>query len=214
MADFRLRIQFAKKDAALWLSHLELVRAMERLIRRSGLPYAISQGFSPHLKHSFSAALPVGTGSLCEYMDVELTCLVDPDKALQALQAVEVKGLPVLSAGYAAKEEPSLQVYFNLAQYCVRLDDPNGQIAQALFKKLKTTQGIELVKKGKPKQYDLSQYLDPASLTCEGATLSLALLSRPEGSLRPEVVLSTLYDTDAPLPLLSITRTALDHREL
>ncbi|WP_417304102.1 DUF2344 domain-containing protein, partial [Ellagibacter isourolithinifaciens] len=45
---FRLRLTFAKQGRLAMLSHLEVARALERTVRRAGLPYAVSQGFSPH----------------------------------------------------------------------------------------------------------------------------------------------------------------------
>ncbi|MFR3272966.1 MAG: DUF2344 domain-containing protein [Slackia sp.] len=42
-------------------------------MRRADLPYAVSQGFSPHMKQAFGAALPVGVGGTEEIFDVQLT---------------------------------------------------------------------------------------------------------------------------------------------
>ncbi|MCL2806803.1 MAG: TIGR03936 family radical SAM-associated protein [Coriobacteriia bacterium] len=211
MAEFRLRIGFAKTGAALWLSHLELVRAMERCVRRSGLPYAISQGFNPHMKHSFSAALPVGTASLGEYMDVELVSLVKPAEALMALRAVEHYCLPIHTAEYAQKDEASLQVAFNKASYCIELADMKHDEYADLLKRLLALTEITVLKKGKPKTYDLNHYLVDAWASPGNHTaLHLSLLSRPEGSLRPEVILHAAADSDYEISITSITRTALE----
>ena len=60
MADprlFRLRVTFRETGRLALLSHLEVARALERSVRRAGLPYAVSQGFSPHMRIAFGAAL-------------------------------------------------------------------------------------------------------------------------------------------------------------
>jgi radical SAM-linked protein len=44
----------------------------ERALRRSGLPVAWSEGFSPHPQISFGLALPTGAESVAEYLDVVL----------------------------------------------------------------------------------------------------------------------------------------------
>jgi len=44
----------------------------ERALRRSGLPVAWTQGFSPRLQISFGLALPTGCESVAEYLDVHL----------------------------------------------------------------------------------------------------------------------------------------------
>lgn len=61
MADprlFRLRVTFRETGRLAMLSHLELARALERAVRRAQLPFAVSQGFSPHMRIAFGAALP------------------------------------------------------------------------------------------------------------------------------------------------------------
>ena len=55
------------------MSHLDLMHTWERVIRRSHLPLAFSQGFNPHPKINFASALALGTTSDGEYMDMELT---------------------------------------------------------------------------------------------------------------------------------------------
>ena len=85
MADFRLRVTYAETGRLVMLSHLEIARALERAVRRAGLPYAVSQGFSPHMKQAFGSALPVGVGGLEEIFDVSLTDYVPPEEALARL---------------------------------------------------------------------------------------------------------------------------------
>ena len=215
MADFRLRIGYAKQGSALWLSHLEVLRAMERMLRRSRLPYAISQGFSPHIKHTNSAALPVGTASTGEYMDVELMSLVNPDQALKSLQAAQLKDMPILSAVYVAKDAPSLQLYFNRATYLIEIEDPQGTLVSELVGRLQEKGKIEVLKKKKFKVYDLSRYVAEAKIASSNNNiLSLSLLSRPEGSLRPEVIVNALSEPDEPPRIIALTRTNLEHEEL
>jgi len=227
VADFRLRIGFAKTGPAIWLSHLEVVRAMERCVRRSGLPCVITQGFSPRMRLSCSSALPVGTGSTGEYLDVELSSIIEPEQALRALQTVEHESLPVLSARYVFKDEPSLQVYYNLATYRISLEDPEGTLAPEVFRRLEARPEITLMKKGKPKSYALDDYLVALDMTDDTPALGLAgdqsaccpalllkLLSLPEGSLRPEVILAALAKPNLEVPIQAITRIALEHQEL
>ena len=94
MADqqnFRLRVFFAKSGRCAMLSHLEVARALERAVRRAALPYAISQGFSPHMKIAFGAALPVGVGGVSECFDLMMTSYIAPervevDRVMQSFQ--------------------------------------------------------------------------------------------------------------------------------
>jgi radical SAM family uncharacterized protein/radical SAM-linked protein len=66
----KYRITFSKMGFARYLSHLELVRLFIRAFRRAGLPIAYSKGHHPMPKLSFAHALPVGTESLEETLDI------------------------------------------------------------------------------------------------------------------------------------------------
>ena len=72
------RLTYAKLDEARWLGHLELVAALYRSLRRSGLPLVFSAGFHPLPRVSFHGALPVGVESLAETLDVELAANIGP----------------------------------------------------------------------------------------------------------------------------------------
>lgn len=77
----KLRLKFAKTGRAVYISHLDLMRTMQRAFSRAGVPLKYSEGFNPHAKISIILPLSVGTASLCEYMDFALT----EDRDLAAL---------------------------------------------------------------------------------------------------------------------------------
>jgi radical SAM-linked protein len=158
---FRLRISFAKRGALRYLSHLEVSRAFERLIRRSGLPYKISQGFNPHIKHAFGPALPVGTVGLREQLDLELSDFVKASDALAQLKAVAPCGLLPLECKYVGSKAPSLNNSLTLAFYEIEL--AVGELSAAEleqhFATLRNTGELKLLKKGKEKAYNLEQII-------------------------------------------------------
>ncbi len=68
----RFRLRFAKQGKIRFTSHRDVARMWERALRRSALPVAWSEGFSPRPLLSFGLALPTGCESLAEYVDVRL----------------------------------------------------------------------------------------------------------------------------------------------
>ncbi|MDR2386172.1 MAG: TIGR03936 family radical SAM-associated protein, partial [Deltaproteobacteria bacterium] len=66
LREFRYLARFTKDGAMTLLGHLEMVEAIKRAFKRSGLELAMSQGFHPHPKVSFLTALPLGVTSLDE----------------------------------------------------------------------------------------------------------------------------------------------------
>ena len=99
----KLRLKFAKTGRAVYISHLDLMRTMQRVFSRAGVELKYSEGFNPHAKISIILPLSVGTASLCEYMDFSLTAdrdlgalpgQLDPymPEGIRALEAYEAPG--------------------------------------------------------------------------------------------------------------------------
>ena len=84
------RIRFEKTGRAVWMSHLDLMRLMQRAFRRAGVVLHHSQGFTPHAYVSMLLPLSVGMESVCELMEYEL----DGELAVtpEALNAVLPEG--------------------------------------------------------------------------------------------------------------------------
>jgi radical SAM-linked protein len=69
----RLIVRYAKRGRMRFASHRDIARAVERGVRRAGLPIAYSAGFTPHPKISYAGAAPTGTASEAEYLEIALT---------------------------------------------------------------------------------------------------------------------------------------------
>jgi radical SAM-linked protein len=76
-AKTRLHIRFTKRDDVRWISHRDLARVWERLLRRAGLQLAFSQGFHPKPRISFPSALALGIEALDEVVELEVLGEVD-----------------------------------------------------------------------------------------------------------------------------------------
>lgn len=81
-----------------FVGHLDTMRYFQKAIRRAELPVAFSGGYSPHMIMSFAAPLGVGTTSLGEYFDMELTEKVPTAEIEDRLNAVMVEGVTISSA--------------------------------------------------------------------------------------------------------------------
>jgi len=69
----RYRFVFSKRGDARWLSHRQLMDALERMIRAAQLPVRYTEGFNPHIRLSMGPALPVGFEGLAETFDIDCT---------------------------------------------------------------------------------------------------------------------------------------------
>ncbi len=96
---YRLRLR--KTGPMALLGHLDAMREVPRVLRRSGLRAAYTRGFHPKPDLSFSPALSLGVASLAEYVDVRLVGRLDPARlaGLPAeLTAVAPEGLAFTGA--------------------------------------------------------------------------------------------------------------------
>lgn len=199
-ATFRMRVEYCKRGRAAMLSHLEVARALERTVRRAGLPYAVSQGFSPHMKISFGSALPVGVGGLHERFDINLTRYVDPEAALAALAAASVPDLQVQACTAIGAKEPAASDAYPFATYVAAFDgDPSG---------LQVPETVTVVRKKKERTLTVSDFLVEGP-HAQGSELTFTLQLKNTGSLRPDVLLRAMMGDIPKLQVLSITRIGL-----
>ena len=84
----KLRMRFSKTGRAVYISHLDLMRTMQRAFLRAGYPLKYSEGFNPHAQISILLPLSVGCASECELMDFQLTEEVDLQELPARLTAV------------------------------------------------------------------------------------------------------------------------------
>ena len=91
-----ITLRFEKQLAMRYVSHIDLLRHIERTMRRAGVPVAFSQGFNPHMQLNLGVPLPVGVGSVCEYVTVDTE--VDPHYLLTVYNRTAPKGLRALQA--------------------------------------------------------------------------------------------------------------------
>ena len=93
-----LRMRFVKEGNALWISHLDLMRALQRSFRRARILLKHSQGYSPHPELSILLPLSVGVSSRCELADFSLDAAdLSPAADIPArLNPVLPEGLRVL----------------------------------------------------------------------------------------------------------------------
>jgi radical SAM-linked protein len=89
-------VRYAKRGRLRFSSHRDFQRALERALRRAGVPMAYSAGFHPHPKISFANAAPTGTASEAEYVELGLAARCDPEALRVALDASLPTGLDVL----------------------------------------------------------------------------------------------------------------------
>ena len=89
----KLRFRFAKTGALRLLGHQDLVRSVERLLRRAAVPFRQTQGFHPGPRLIFALSLPLGADALDDVVELELTSPHAADDVMARLNAHAPEGL-------------------------------------------------------------------------------------------------------------------------
>ena len=80
------------------LSHLDIIRLLERALRRSNLPVSYSNGFHPLPRLQIALALPLGVEEFGEWMDIDFTEKMQPESMRNTLQSALPQELKQIKA--------------------------------------------------------------------------------------------------------------------
>lgn len=88
-----ISFKYTKTDGAEYLSHLDLLRHIDRTLRRAGIKVKTSEGFHPHPKIFMNNPLGLGVKSVAEYCAADCECEGDFKQLFNANSPVGVKCL-------------------------------------------------------------------------------------------------------------------------
>jgi radical SAM family uncharacterized protein/radical SAM-linked protein len=117
----RIRVWFGKQGDMALVSHLDLVRLWDRIIRRAALPIAFTGGFHPMPRISIANALPLGATSAGEIVDFELTKPVDVEEFQQKLATCLPSDIPIYRTEVVDLKTPSATQLLEQAEYWITL---------------------------------------------------------------------------------------------
>lgn len=100
MAD--IRVCFTKLGKLKYISHLDLQRAIHRMLVRSGLPIAYSEGFNPHPRLNIALPLSIYQEGERELCDFRITEEVPNEIIAEKLQKAAFPGMEIVSVEVAA----------------------------------------------------------------------------------------------------------------
>ncbi len=123
----RLRITFARDDAQKYITHLDLMHAWERTLRRANVPLTVSQGFNPRPRIALAVPLAVGVTSACEILEIFCTERISSQTLLADLATQLPSGIRVLSVEEVPVGLPSVQSLVRAAQYRVDVPDDRSE---------------------------------------------------------------------------------------
>ncbi len=168
------RLFFNKYDAMKYISHLDLLRVMDRLLRRNDVPMKFSQGFHPRPKISLGNPISLGTEAFNEPMDIELREEMTNEELLERLRSKKILGFDFVGVEDIDGKTSIVDKYKNI-EYHIKGDE-------ASLKKLETLLSqdeiiLVKVKKGKEDRKDLKPRIKFSEIKDDTMTLIIENMS-------------------------------------
>jgi radical SAM-linked protein len=189
----RVRLRFAKRGPVRLVSHHDLLRCLERGLRRAGLPVARTQGFNPRFRIVFPLALGLGIEGRREVLDLELTEPLDPSEVLARLASASPEGLDFLEAESVPPHRAPRVV---AASYLLELPEegPYRASTTSAVTELLACTSRPFVRRRPDRtvEIDLRPFVLDAAFDAASGLLQFRLKVTPEGSARPEEIVEAL----------------------
>lgn len=195
-----MRVQFCKKGDAIYFSHLDLQRSVQRALRRSGIPYWSTGGFSPHPYCIFAQPLSLGFESQGELFDFRITEGEDFDpEALKRTFPESLKILDIYPAENAFKK-------ITAATYEIELK--TGRDAKIIQKAFEGPLTVLKKTKRSEKEVDIRTFIHRMEISgiAGGVKMDCDIATGNEKSLNPTYIEAALNQAGIPCSLTKVTR--------
>ncbi len=190
-----LRFKFRKTGKLQYISHLDLVRTMHKVIVRARLPLWYTEGFNPKPKMIFAAPLSIGTESVCEFVDIRMNEYIDPTEAMNRLNANMTSEMQVIEAYYPESKFTDLA----WLSYTITVNTIGAslELAEQCSAALNADK-VEILKKTKSGEavVDIRPLIKSADavLTDGQIRISCVLSADPSSFLNPEYIIKALRE--------------------
>ena len=190
-----IRFKFKKIGNLQYISHLDLVRTMNKIIVRSGLPLWYTEGFNPKPKMIFAAPLSIGSESVAEFLDIRLTERIDPAVAMARLNANMTEEMQVTEAYYPETKFTEMKwlsytMILNTIGASDALENACNEVLSAdKIEVLKNTKSGEQIVDIKPLIHSASAKNDDGAIRIE-----CILSADPSSFLNPEYLIKALRE--------------------
>ena len=189
----KLRLVFAKEGRAVYISHLDLMRTMQRAFTRAGLKLKYSEGFNPHAVISIALPLSVGVSSVCELMIFSMEDEMELSELPERLNSALPEGIRVLSVYECerkVKEIKWLKVSGDLKYDGKKI--PDAEEVKLFFER-DSIPAVRRTKRGESEE-DLAPHIRDTEVYAAGenSLRMTALVSAQEPSVSPALLMSAL----------------------
>ncbi len=191
-----IRVKFKKVGPLQYISHLDLVRTMHKVIVRAGLPLWYTEGFNPKPKMVFAAPLSIGTESVAEFLDIRLSEKMSEKEIMDRLNANMAPDIRIIEAYYPTTKLTELK----WLSYTIKIKtDCADPLLAERCEALLLGESLVISKKSKSGDMvslDIRPLIRSASCVFDGEhiCISAVLSADPSAYLNPEYILKALKE--------------------
>jgi radical SAM-linked protein len=188
----KFRLRFRKDGPLRFLSHLDLTRCVERILRRADLPFKTTQGFHPTPRMVFALSLSLGAAGYQEVLELELTSPHHPNDVLDRLNRQAPGGLTFHSARIIPMKTTARP---RRAEYLIPIPSELHDATAARIDQILSQPQVWVTRmKPKPRKLNIRPYLRGMNLTpAQGEShLTLDLWVTDTGTARADEILRLL----------------------
>ena len=198
-----IRFKFRKVGNLQYISHLDLQKAMAKVLVRAKAPLWYSKGFNPHAKLIFALPLSVGAQSECEYLDVRVERAIPPAELMEHINYELTEELRFLDAYYP---ETALEdIYWAEYDFTIKTQNADDSLVDEIEKILCGEQVI-ILKKAKDKykkiffkEIDIASYIRDVRVDFDGEIIKInaklsASINQTHPHINPENIVTMLKD--------------------
>jgi radical SAM-linked protein len=191
----RLRMRFGKQGDMRLVSHLDLLRLLDRAVRRAAIPVSFTGGFHPNPRIMVANALPLGATSSGEIVDFELTESMDESSFQERLAAQLPADIPIYEVSEIELKAPSATQSLVKAEYLLDVAVDREIDWQSAIASILASSEIwqeQTSKSGKIKQVNLRDRLFELESTKAQKVRYIGSCRNDGTMLRPEQVIFML----------------------
>ena len=190
------RLPYAKQGDIRFLSHLEVIQVFFQAFRRAGVQMQYTQGFNPVPKASFSPALPVGTESLAEYLDIDLIeAIQDEAEFLHDVNAQLPAGITIQSVADVPDKKAGVGGK-NLSCYLINLDHDLSAEDRDTLKSFMESDSFTITKirKGRQRILDIRKQVESLVVTGDNSLEMVLLSVEGKAASKPVEIIKAVLD--------------------
>jgi radical SAM family uncharacterized protein/radical SAM-linked protein len=206
-----IRFNFEKIDKTKFISHLGLIRIIERAVRFTGLPVAFSQGFNPKPKIALGPPLSSGIESYCEWGDIVMAQTVESELFQKEINRFLPEGMKVISSRIIPLKSPALNAIIKTGVYRIY---GHGEVSKDKIEDFLNRDEIlfEKVRKKGTKIIDIKpliKELKVIEINNDKISLELWINMEEGGTIKPQEVIREMNNFGIDLSVKKISRINL-----